>query len=227
MESINKLLLNRLKRLCSPDLNVDPDDVDPKSIPRNWPDHLDEAVRAINDRIIPTLNASPREILFGMALRPDTNTTPPNAPSPITTTDVDTHFTLADSFRYDTHLRSITEAERRKGIYDSNAKVPNFKVGDLAQVYDSKADFNYATINKLAPRWSIPRLITGKFLNSFTLSTLQGDPLKGLFHTRRLRPYTPLRGTTLDLIHPRDIPEPTAADIEIAEAEERMALEEF
>jgi hypothetical protein len=44
---------------------------------------------------------------------------------------------------------------------------------------------------------------------------------------RRLRPYTPLRGSTLDLIHPRDIPEPTEEDLTIAEAEERMAEGNF
>ena len=90
------------------------------------------------------------------------------------------------------------------------------------QVYDNKVDFNFATINKLAPRWSVPRLITGKYLNSFTLSTLHGIPLNGLFHTRRLRPYIPLRGSTLDIIHPHDTAEPSLADLEIAEAEERM-----
>ena len=223
VESTNNLLLSRLKRMCAPDLDEEHDLVDPESIPWNWPDHLDNAVRAINDRVLPALNASPREILFGMALRPDSNTEPPLSPQPLTSKDLDTHFTLADTFRYNTHLRSITEADRKKQIFDSNARVPDVKIGDLVQVYDSKADFNFATINKLAPRWSIPRIITGKYLNSYTLSTLNGIPLNGLFHIRRLRPYIPLRGSTLDLIHPRDIPAPTIEDLEIAEAEERMA----
>ena len=223
VESTNNLLLSRLKRMCAPDLDEDDDVVDANSIPWNWPDHLDEAVRAINDRIIPTLNASPREILFGMALHPDSNTEPPITPQPLTTRDLDTHFTLANTLRYNTHLRSITEADRKKQIFDSNALVPNINIGDLVQVYDSKADFNFATINKLAPRWSIPRLITGKYLNSFALSTLNGIPLSGLFHIRRLRPYIPLRGSTLDLIHPRDVAAPTTEDLEVAEVEERMA----
>lgn len=222
VESTNNLLLSRLKLICNPNLDEEPGEVDPKSIPWNWPDHLDEAVRAINDRIIPSLNASPREILFGMPLRPDSSTEPPSTPQPLSSKDLDTHFTLADTFRYNTHLRSITEAEHKKQLFDSKALVPHIKVGDLVQVYDSKADFNLATINKLAPRWSVPRIITGKYLNSFTLSTLNGTPLNGLFHIRRLRPYIPLRGSTLDLIYPRDIPTPTIEDLEIAEAEERM-----
>ena len=224
-ESTNNLLLSRLKRLCAPNLDEETGEVNPESIPRNWPDHLNEAV-PLNDQIIPTLNATPREILFAMALRLNTDNTSPNAPpSPTTNSDLDTHFTLADSFRYNTHLLSITEAQRRKNIFDSQARVPNLRIGDLTQVYDSKADFNYSTINKLAPRWSIPCLITGRYLNSFTLSTLQGIPLKGLFHIHRIRPYTPLRGTTLDSIFPHDIPEPTEHDTTIAEAEERMADE--
>lgn len=60
-------------------------------------------------------------------------------------------------------------------------------------------------------------------LNSFTLSTTHGSPLKGIFHMRRLRPYIPLRGSTLDLINPRDVPIPTEEDLDIAEAEECMA----
>jgi transposase InsO family protein len=79
VESTNNLLLSRLKRLCSPNLDEEPGTVDPKSIPHNWPEHLDEAVRSLNDRIIPALNATPREIIFGMALHLDTDTTSPLA----------------------------------------------------------------------------------------------------------------------------------------------------
>ena len=219
--STNNLLLSRLKQICAPDLDEEPGQVDPNSIPWNWPEHLDEAVRAINC-IIPSLNASPREILFGMPLRPDSSMEPPSSPQPLSSKDLDTHFTLSDAFRYNTHLCSITEADCKKQIFDSKALVPNINIGDLVQVYDSKADFNLATINKLAPRWSVPRIITGKYLNFFTLSTLNRILLSDLFHIRRLRLYIPLRGSTLDLIYPHDIPEPILRDLEIAEAEERM-----
>ena len=68
VESTNNLLLSRLKQICALDLDKEPGQVDPNSIPWNWPEHLNEAVHAINDRIIPLLNPSPREILFGMPL---------------------------------------------------------------------------------------------------------------------------------------------------------------
>jgi len=177
VESTNNLLLSRLKRLCAPDLDEDPGEVDPKSIPWNWPEHLDEAIRAINDRIIPALNATPREILFGMALHPDTNSEPPLTPQPTSTEDLDTHFTLTNSFRYNTHIRSLTESQRKKEAFDSKALVPDIKIGSLVQVYDNKADFNFATINKLAPRWSVPRLITG------STSTPSLSPRCRVFHS--------------------------------------------
>ena len=220
VESTNNLLLSRLKQICAPDLDEEPGQVNPNSIPWNWPEHLDKAVCAINDRIMPSLNASPREILFGMPLRPDSSTEPPSSPQPLSSKDLDTHFTLSNTFCYNTHLCSITEADRKKQIFDSKTLVPNINIGNLVQVYDSKADFNLTTINKLAPCWSIPCIITGKYLNSFTLSTLNGIPLSGLFHIHRLRPYIPLRGSTLNLIYPRDVPEPTLRDLEIAEAKE-------
>ena len=68
VESTNNLLLSRLKWICTPDLDKEPGQVNPNYIPWNWPEHLDEAVHTINNHIIPSLNASPREILFGMPL---------------------------------------------------------------------------------------------------------------------------------------------------------------
>ena len=222
VESTNNLLLSRLKWLCTPNLDADPADVDPQSIPANWPDHLDEAVRSLNDRVIPTLNASPREILFGMALRPDSNPLPHNPPTPTSNSNLNTHFTLADSFRYDIHLQSLAEAQRKKDLYDSKARVPILAVGDLVQVYNSKADQDFQTIHKLLPRWSEPLLITGKYLNSYTLSDLHGTPLTGLYHICRLRPFIPLRDSTLNLIHPRDVQDIPDDELGLAEAEQRM-----
>jgi transposase InsO family protein len=152
IKNTNKLILNRLKRLCSPDLDKTPGDVDPKSIPQNWPKYLAEAICSLNNRVIPRLNATLREILFGMALCPDTQTTDLVFKLlPTTNNNLNTHFTLAESFQYTTHLRSITEADHCKNIFDSKALVLDIKTGDLVQFYNSKADYNYSTINKLAP----------------------------------------------------------------------------
>ena len=66
-----------------------------------------------------------------------------------------------------------------------------FKTGDQVQVYDSKLDMTFDTKAKLWPRWSPPRRITQRHLNSYTLSTLNGRELPGTVHARRLCHYTP------------------------------------
>jgi transposase InsO family protein len=228
IENANKLLLGRLRRLCAPNHDTMDDatvDTNLKPIPESWPEHLDTAIRQLNDRILPALNATPRELLFGLPFRPDSTT--PLVPFPTVLSDAHTNFTLAETFRANAHLLSLEDAERRKTSFDTNSPITKFCIGNLVQVYDSASDFNYRSINKLAPKWSEPRLIHGEFSNSFLLSNISGIPLKGLFHSRRLRHYIPLRGTPLDIAHPREETTPSNDDLEIAEAEERMAMESY
>ena len=222
IENANRLLLGRLKQLCAPD-HDNAGDTDAQPLPQHWPDHLDEALRQLNDRILPALNASPRELLFGLPFRPDTAV--PTTPLPTTPSDTHINTTLTETFRANAHLLSLEDAERRKSSFDKNSPLTQFFIGNLVQVYDSASDFNYSAINKLAPKWSEPRIIYGEYSNSFSLCTMSGIPFKGLFHSRRLRHYIPLRGTPLDTLHPREDTEPSKDDLEIAEAEERMATE--
>jgi len=226
IEGSNKILLNILKRLCAPDHDTNDGDTKPEDIPKNWPEHLDEAIRQMNDRILIHLNTTPRELLFGRTFRPEDAADAPN-PEPTTPGDVDIHFALADSLRWNAHLRSLQRTERQKASFDYNAKIVEFRIGDIVQWYDSPADDNHKSINKLAPRWSAPAQIYACFLNSFSLCDLHGIPLKNSdhIHSRRLRHYIPLRGTALDFQYPRDAGEtiPTKEDLEIAEAEEKMA----
>ncbi|KAJ7164542.1 hypothetical protein C8R46DRAFT_1221051 [Mycena filopes] len=180
----------------------------------------------MNDRILIHLNTTPRELLFGRTFRPEDNADAPT-PEPTTPNNADIHFALADSLRWNAHLLSLHRAEKQKNSFDSKAKIVEFQIGDLVQWYDSPADGNHKSINKLVPRWSPPAQIYARFLNSFSLCDLNGIPLDNSLHihSRRLRHYIPLRGTALDIRHPRDADEgvPTAQDLEIAEAEERMA----
>ena len=222
IENANKLLLGRLKRLCAPNYD-DTEDTNTNHIPESWPDHLDEAIRQLNDRILPALNATPRELLFGLPFRPDS--TLPLVPLPTSPLDTHTNFTLAETFRANAHLLSLEDAERCKTSFDNNSPLTKFCIGNLVQVYDSASDFNYRSINKLAPKWSEPRIIHGEFSNSFLLCTTSGIPLRGLFHSRRLRHYIPLRGTPLDVAHPCECTTPSNDDLAIAEVEEQMATE--
>ena len=47
------------------------------------------------------------------------------------------------------------------------------------------------------PMWSEPRRVSEQMLNSYKLETLEGQPLEGEYHTRRLRSFTLREGTEL------------------------------
>ncbi|KAJ8580041.1 hypothetical protein M405DRAFT_753776, partial [Rhizopogon salebrosus TDB-379] len=61
-----------------------------------------------------------------------------------------------------------------------------FKPGQLVQVYRSDLDYTFKTERKLLPKWSTPHHIHTHLLNSYTLETLEGTPLRGEFSARRL-----------------------------------------
>ena len=50
---------------------------------------------------------------------------------------------------------------------------------------------------KILPKWSPPHRVITKELNSYTLETLAGAPIKGRFSARRLRRFWPREGTEL------------------------------
>ena len=45
--------------------------------------------------------------------------------------------------------------------------------------------------------WSVPRRVATRKLNSYTLETLSGLPLAGVYNSRRLRIFEPRAGTKL------------------------------
>jgi hypothetical protein len=45
--------------------------------------------------------------------------------------------------------------------------------------------------------WSEPHRIAEQLLNSYKLETLEGQPLDGEYHARRLREFVPREGTEL------------------------------
>ena len=95
MEEVNRLFLSCLKKKCALDLDKSEyQDVDPQSIPRNWPDFFDEVVANLNDRIIPGTKFTPKEILFSLCFAPIH--LPPNIPlQQPTEDDIDTWMDLA------------------------------------------------------------------------------------------------------------------------------------
>ena len=230
VEGLNQLLLGHLRRLCSPDMDDTIDTNTPytaENLPHSWPLHFDEAIRQLNDRIRTEMKRTPRELLFGLSLTPEhlQKHTPITALTHTTPETVEENEALADMVRMGAHVLQLEEAERVKAAWDARTPAVDFAVGDLVQWYDSIRDENKKTVNKLAPRWSTAHIISGKSLNSYTLSKVNGTAIPGNFASFRLRKFIPLRGSALALSAPS--PTTPATDIEpndanVDELEDRM-----
>ncbi|CCO37587.1 Retrovirus-related Pol polyprotein from transposon opus Includes: RecName: Full=Protease [Rhizoctonia solani AG-1 IB] len=198
IEGYAKLLSGRIKRLCAPDLGIDPDaDHDPMSTPAAWPKHLDEAVAQLNDRILPSLGYSPRELLTGI-LSPERKADIGARIRDPTLEEVDVNMALTYAFRMDGYANALRHAARRKRQFDKKARPADFKAGDLVQKYDARLDETHSSLRKLAPRWSGPVRVVSKATNSYALEDLEGNAFSSAAHSRLLRPFIPSPGTPLD-----------------------------
>ncbi|TFY74693.1 hypothetical protein EWM64_g9319 [Hericium alpestre] len=73
VEGTNKILLHVLAWLTLPGLGEeDYNKVRWETLHKTWPDHLEMAVRMLNNCLLPALKFSPRELMFGLVI----NTTP-------------------------------------------------------------------------------------------------------------------------------------------------------
>jgi hypothetical protein len=200
LEGMNSILLNRLKRMCAPDLGED--EYETMELPSNWPDYLEAAVRYINNRILPNLKYSPNELLLGIVV----NTTPTEfteTSAGPTLEEVETQMAYVDNQRFDGYAQIVDHAHKRKAAFDKQVldHAPGeviFRSGDLVQVYRSDLDFTLSTERKLLLKFSAPRRVVSRNKNSYQLETLEGFPIAGKFSSRRLRLFIPRRGTKLD-----------------------------
>jgi hypothetical protein len=202
VEGANKLFLHVLKRLCAPNLNDEEvGQMSTENLPRGWPDHLDEAIRILNWRLLPSLKFSPKELMLGLVV----NTKPSSInTSVLPTTERDTTLQMAyvAQQRLDGYAEAVAHALRRKSAFDKKVLSKNpgevvFSKGQLVQIYRSDLDYTFKTERKLLPKWSTPQRVASKHLNSYTLETLNGDPIPGTFSARRLRRFMPKEGTRL------------------------------
>jgi hypothetical protein len=79
-----------------------------------------------------------------------------------------------------------------------------FEPKDLVQVPTTQWVQMFASIKKLIPMWLVPYRVTAQQLNSYTLETLDGLPLTGVYNSRWLRAFVPRKGTKLateELVH--------------------------
>ena len=202
LEGSNGILLNALKRLCAPNLGEDDyARMTIKDIPSNWPEHLDTAIKYLNDRILPALKYSPNELLLGLVVN-SRHTDDPETIKPPTEQEVALHLALVEQQHLDGYAAIVDHAIKCKGIFDAKLRqraprIVVFQPGDLVQVHVTEWIRTFAAIKKLTPMWSIPHRVKTKLLNSYTLETLEGLPLTNVYNTRRLRAFTPRVGTKL------------------------------
>jgi len=179
------------------------DEYDKMDIPTNWPDHLDAAIRSLNNRILPNLKFSPNELLLGLVV--NTRPTPINVAStgPPTPEEVDVQMAYVDQHRFDGYAEITDHASRRKAAFDKKvlSTAPReviFRAGDLVQVYCSDLDYTFKSERKMEPKFLAPRRIVSRQRNSYKLETLEGLPISGRFSSRRLRLFIPRQGTDLE-----------------------------
>ena len=204
LEGSNGILLNALKRLCAPNLGEDDyERMEKEDTPRNWPDHLDSAIKNLSDRILPALKFSPNELLLGI---PTTIPPPvdPNTITPPTEADVALHLAITEQLRFDGYASMVNHAEKRKQKFDEKVMKNSpgnviFEPGDLVQIHQTQWTHTFTSIRKLIPMWSTPHRVTTRLRNSYTLETLNNSPIAGRFSARRLRLFTPRPSTKLAL----------------------------
>jgi hypothetical protein len=202
VEGTNKILLHVLKRLCAPGLGEDEyEKMDWDTLPKTWPLHLDDAILALNTRILPSLKFTPKELLLGLVV--NTPPTPLSVSSAkLTPDECETQMAYVAQQRLDGYEAIVHHAVSRKGAFDRRmlAKKPGqviFKCGQLVQIYRSDLDYTFKTERKLLPKWSQPRRIVKRLRNSYTLENLDGSAIEGTFSSRRLREFVPREGTRL------------------------------
>ena len=172
-----------------------------EDLPRAWPDHFNEAIQILNWRILPALKFSPKELLLSLIV--NTMPTPlevsASKPAP---QDFNTHMAYAAQQRLDGYSEAVRHAMDRKTrfdrrVLDSKEGEVIFEKGQLVQIYRNDLAKSIGTERKLTPMWSEPHRVSERILNSYKLETLNGQPLDGEYHARRLRRFIPREGTEL------------------------------
>ncbi|TFY74871.1 hypothetical protein EWM64_g9142, partial [Hericium alpestre] len=171
VEGTNKILLHVLARLTAPGLGEEEyNEIRWEKLHKSWPEHLENAVRMLNGRLLPALKFSPRELLFGQVV----NTIPSSieeSTSILHAPDAATHMAYVVQQRLDGYEAIVQHATRQTTL---------------------------KAAKKLLARWSHPHRITERLLNSYSIEQLDGTPVAGTTHARRLRAFIPKPGSDLE-----------------------------
>ena len=149
------------------------------------PLHINDAVLALNTRILPALKFTPKELLLGLVMNmPPTSLS--ISGSELTPKESKTQMAYIAQQRLDGYDVIVRHAVSRKGTFDCRmlTKKPGhviFKCGQLVEIYHSDLDYTFKTEWKLLPKWSQPQRIVKQLLNSYTLENLDGSPINDTF----------------------------------------------
>ncbi|KIK32384.1 hypothetical protein CY34DRAFT_101621, partial [Suillus luteus UH-Slu-Lm8-n1] len=112
------LLLHVLKRLCAPELGED--NITPSSwykLPNSWPDHLDAAIHALSNRLLPAFKFSPKELSLGLIVN-----TPPmpleDSTSVLQNQDITAQIMYVEQQQLDGYEEAIRHTIKRKAVFD-------------------------------------------------------------------------------------------------------------
>jgi hypothetical protein len=89
-----------------------------KDIPNNWPEHLDTAIKHLNDCILPSPKYSPNELLLGLVMNLCCTESPEDIELP-TEQEVAIHLALVEQQHLDGYAAMLDHAAKRKSVFDA------------------------------------------------------------------------------------------------------------
>jgi hypothetical protein len=189
--------------MCAPDLGEEGWKKMEKweDLPVNWPEHFDNTVFLLNNRILRALDHTPNELFFGMVIN-TAATGIETAARDISLDDIEAQQVYTQQQRFDGHARAVAHGVARKKAFDkkvlnSSAGEVVFEAGDLVQVLDPKFKKMFLNTKKILPEWSGAFRVKECLLNSYIIETIYGQELDGKYNARRLRPLKAPAGSSL------------------------------
>ena len=119
--------------------------------PKTWPDHLDDTVRALNNRLLPALKHTPKELLLGLVV--DTkHTIPTDSITPATDLHAAVHMVYIAQQRLDGYDEAVWHALKRKTLFDK--RVLQWRLGEV--VFGKENLYRSTAVTSTThSRWSI------------------------------------------------------------------------
>jgi hypothetical protein len=118
VEGTNKILLHVLKRLCTPNLGEDNYKMSSwEELLINWPDHLDDAITALNHCILLVLKFLPKELLLGQVINtPHMDLS--NSTSAICTLDISAQMAYVAQQQLDGYDTTVQHTIKHKTVFN-------------------------------------------------------------------------------------------------------------